>query len=153
MSVVPPLPTDPVTPTPSPTPAPLPAVPTPAPVPSCPACGKPLAPVAHGPASAPWLCYESGRGFFSAELTTEARAIYRPTYNDWGFGQAALAVRAQVATELAEAVTRGTSLRPDQLGVATPEQLAFVATLPLDSAFAPYVQAALAAATSKPAVA
>lgn len=138
----------PVTPSAPSSPVPLPAVPTPAPVPTCPACGRLMDPVALGPDSAPWLCHHSGLGFFVAELTTSARAIYRATHHDWGFGEAALAVRSQVATELAEAFTRGTSLRPDQLALATPEQLAFLAGRPaLEPGFASLVQAAVAART------
>lgn len=81
----------------------------------CPKCGRPLQPVALGPDTAPWLCNECHRGFWSAELTDIARGRYRPRHHDWGLGTPATAIRHSVQTEWLHAHVRGASLRPDQL--------------------------------------
>ena len=78
---------------------------------SCPKCGKALQPVALGPETAPWLCADCARGYFAAELTTEARALYRPHRDDWGLGSP---LGTLVEKEVADAHLRGTSLREDQ---------------------------------------
>ena len=81
----------------------------------CPRCGKELQPVALDADTAPWLCNDCHRGFWSAELTDVARARYRPARHDWGLGTPAQALRRSVQTEWLAAHGRGTSLRPDQL--------------------------------------
>ena len=86
---------------------------------SCPKCGKALQPVALGPSTAPWVCFGCARGFFAAELTAEARALYRPHHDDWGLGTAKIPLMAAVELEIADARARGTSLREDQF-VHTP---------------------------------
>lgn len=89
----------------------------------CPKCGKPLAPVALDPDTAPWLCNECHRGFWSAELTDVARARYRHRHHDWGQGAPAQAIRRSVQTEWLQAHARGASLRPDQLRAAHKDHL------------------------------
>lgn len=53
---------------------------------SCPKCGAQLQPHVGPGQDAPWLCVGCARGWWCAELTTEARARFRPRYNDFGHG-------------------------------------------------------------------
>lgn len=90
----------------------------------CPSCGQPLHVAVSTPDSAPWLCPRDvgcGRGFWSAELTEEARAVYRATHHDWRAqgGKVEKAIRDAVAKEQAEARERRVSVRPDQLHLLT----------------------------------
>ena len=71
--------------------------------------------VALGPDAAPWLCVECARGFFTAELSDDARSRYRPRFHDWGQGTPAIPVSHAVDEEVAEAHLRGSSLRLDQV--------------------------------------
>lgn len=103
MTLVPPLP-----------PRRPPRVPHAAPAEPCPQCGGDLAPVVLDPHSAPWLCARCRLGFFSCELTAEARAGWEPGPRCFGWRTHAVLVRLR-EQELAEAHRRGTSLRPDQL--------------------------------------
>jgi len=89
----------------------------------CPKCGKQLTPIALGADTAPWACFDDGIGFWSCELTTSARALYRPQYNDWGLTTARVSMLAEIELEFADAVTRGTSLREDQFTLAPLSQL------------------------------
>lgn len=57
----------------------------------CPSCAHPLyhPPIAdHTKQTAPWLCQHEHLGFWNAELTPEARKIYRPQFRDWGYDAA-----------------------------------------------------------------
>lgn len=110
---------------------------------TCPCCGQQLAPVAQGPAAAPWLCAACCRGWWAAELTPDARAIYRPERDDF---RPHKDVRAAVATEAQLAIQRGSSLRSDQLSLVPPATLQAVAGRPLATDFA----AALAATLKGP---
>jgi len=90
---------------------------------TCPNDGAPLQPVALDPDTAPWLCNVCRRGWWVSELQTSARSAWRVQFQDFGFGDTMLSIREQVRQERVEAVTRGTSLRPEQLLVLPPEQL------------------------------
>lgn len=85
------------------------------PVATCPNCGQLMEVVVLEPQSAPWVCRMCGRGFWCAELSDDARAMYRPEHNDWGFGAEAVQLRQQVTLEVVDAMVRGTSLRADLL--------------------------------------
>jgi hypothetical protein len=86
--------------------------------PLCLICGQLLQPVALGPEHAPWLCNHCHRGFFHEELAR--RGYWRRYYRDFGHRGP---VQAAVQVELVEAQVRGTSLRPDQLGLVPKEVL------------------------------
>ncbi len=96
----------------------------------CPKCGKTLQPVALSAQSAPWLCAGCGLGFWSSELSASSRALYRPTYNDFGLGVERVSIHAAIALEVADAEVRGTSLRHDQFTLAPESVLAYVASSP-----------------------
>lgn len=76
---------------------------------SCPKCGGGL--VVHvGPGqNAPWLCEGCRRGWWQAELTSEARRRFRPEHADFGRDGT---VAAAVAAERAEALERKHSVHP-----------------------------------------
>ena len=80
----------------------------------CPSCGRPLevAPIQFGPDTAPWLCNACHRGFWSAELTVEARASYRTKFHDWGQGSPGAAVRRGVLAERLHARAAGRPCAP-----------------------------------------
>jgi hypothetical protein len=101
---------------------------------TCPKCGAPLQPVALGPETAPWLCAGCSRGFFAAELTPEARAVYRPEHDDWGFTTRA-PIEAAVMLEISDAHDRGTSLREDQFVHTSTEILQGLANRKLSASF------------------
>ena len=101
---------------------------------TCPKCGGQLQPVALDPNTAPWLCPICSRGFWASELTNESRALHRPNHDDFGF--APVALRASVELEIADAQTRGTSLREDQFTLTPTQVLDSLATRPgLDPTF------------------
>ena len=81
---------------------------------TCPKCGARLQPVALDPFTPPWLCPASARGYWASELSGSARAAYRPADDDWGFGSSRAVIAAAIVLEVADAQTRGTSLRDDQ---------------------------------------
>lgn len=91
--------------------------------PSCPSCGQPLSPVALHPDTAPWLCPAvtgCAAGFWHAEVTGDGAAHYRAQFRDWGRDVAVVArIRAAVSDEYLAAQGRGTSLREDQIAIAT----------------------------------
>lgn len=105
-------------------------------LPTCPACGKTLGPVALGPEHAPWRCSECHLGFWTAQLTPEARALFRPVYQDFGYGAV---VRKAVEAEAREALVRGTSLRHDQVGLAPKAAAALVSSRRVSAEFAQHV--------------
>jgi len=113
----------------------------------CLACGHALDPVALDPDTAPWLCpvvHPGLRGYWACELSSQAPA-YRSQHADFGFGAPAIALRALVDQEHAAAVTRGTSLREDQLGLVPAAVLTRLSALPPgDAAFTAALTAALA---------
>lgn len=109
---------------------------------SCPGCGQQLQPVALGPQHAPWACITCRHGYFVAELTASARAAFRPRQFDFGFGKPAQKIAIAVEAELSEALTRGTSLREDQLGLVA---LSVLSAMQLPKgAFAALIAAAIA---------
>jgi ribosomal protein L37AE/L43A len=65
---------------------------------TCPHCGRSLLPVTR-PETAPWLCLECHRGWWSAELTVAAKDAYRPEYRDFGYGQTARLIAETAAEE------------------------------------------------------
>lgn len=108
----------------------------------CPKCGRTLAPTALGPDTAPWLCNDCHRGFWAAELTVQARSLYRQRFHDFGLGRPGLAVRAAVVAEHGGAMDRGTSLRPDQLPLAHKDHLSGLRDVSEDFAAAVAVELA-----------
>lgn len=93
---------------------------------SCPTCGAQLDPVALAPPTAPWLCpvvHPGLRGYWAAELSDAARALFRPRHADFGFGHEGRLVRGVVLVEARDAFVRGISLREDQLRLARPAVL------------------------------
>ena len=110
----------------------------------CPKCGKALMPVALGPDTAPWLCADCARGFFTVELTEEARAQYRPDKDDWGHGTPATTLRSKVTDEWVKAQVRGSSLRHDQLDLVDKDTLSRLADAPVHPDFAAAVKGELA---------
>lgn len=95
----------------------------------CPHCGNELTPIALGPDTAPWLCAGCHRGYFNAELTSEARARYRPAARDYGTGKGKVAIRQAVELEVQAARLRGTSALPEHLPFLTVPNLRGVANL------------------------
>lgn len=90
---------------------------------SCPNCGAQLAPHAGHPDAAPWVCHGCHLGFWTSELSHEARELYRPKFHDWGFGENSQTLRTTVHLEHAAAHKRGTSALPEHLGQLEPEHL------------------------------
>lgn len=111
---------------------------------TCPKCGAQLQPVALDPATAPWLCANDARGFWAAELSTSARTVYRPRHDDWTLSGARAPIQADVDAEIAQAQSRGTSLREDQISLASAGVLqSVVGRRGVDTAFAALVTAHL----------
>lgn len=102
-----------------------------------------MIPHAGYPDSAPWICTRCHRGFFVAELSTEARNCYRNLFHDWGYGEGGRNVRAAVEREVVEARHRGTSARTEHLGFLTDEHLKQLHRLPLSDDMREQVTAAL----------
>ena len=50
--------------------------------PTCPICGAALQAVTNVE-SPPWLCVADAQAFYACELTTAARATYRPAFRDF----------------------------------------------------------------------
>ena len=90
---------------------------------TCPKCGGQLAAVALDAQTAPWLCALCALGFWACELSSTARASFRPHHNDWGFGPERAGILTLIDQEIAEAHTRGTSLRDDQFNFVEPSFL------------------------------
>jgi hypothetical protein len=112
---------------------------------TCPKCGAQLQPVALDPYTAPWLCRICARGWWSAELSTSARSIYRQTHGDFGFSPERIAIQASIAIEIEEARVRGTSLREDHFTLTNPSVLANIAHRPgLDPTFAASLKVGIA---------
>ena len=110
----------------------------------CPQCGKELQPVALGPDTAPWLCGPTGcsLGFFACELTATARK----SWGHHGFihGPHSEQLHADRLAEFAQSVSRGTSLREDQIGIASTELLQSLTLNPnVSAAFLALVQTQL----------
>lgn len=97
---------------------------------TCPKCGAQLQPVALDPYTAPWLCANDARGYWATELTTEARALFRPHHDDWGLSTVRVSMAASVELEIADAQARGTSLRPDQFTLTPTSVLSSLASRP-----------------------
>lgn len=108
----------------------------------CPRCGGPLQPVALDAQSAPWLCGLCRLGFFASELSSTARAAYRPLHRDFGLGPMRRVLSGLVAQERAGAESRGTSLREDQLHLVPVRTLTMLRAR--DAAFAQRVQHVIA---------
>ena len=87
----------------------------------CPQCGKALQPVALSPQTAPYLCSGCSLGFFACELTPTARK----SWGHHGFihGPHSEQLHADRLSEFTQSVSRGTSLREDQIGIASTELL------------------------------
>ena len=83
----------------------------------CPLCNGALYPVVLGPDSAPWMCVICRHSWWVAELTADARKLFRAVYGDFGFGPDTDALRQAVEAERVEAVERGTSCREDQIAL------------------------------------
>jgi hypothetical protein len=69
---------------------------------TCPNCGGALT----GPAfvnlqTPPYTCARCHLGWWVAELTTDARAAWRPRFRDFGYGPVAQAIAEAVAAEIA----------------------------------------------------
>ena len=91
---------------------------------TCPHCGTTLEAVAQNPQTAPWLCRACSVGWWSAELTKEARATYRIERRDF---RPAKPMRLLVEAEARLAKARGSSLREDQLKLVTTKTVQRVA--------------------------
>ena len=110
---------------------------------TCPSCGAQLTPFAGYPDAAPWGCVPCHRGFWTSELSHEARARYRPQFHDWGHGEDAHALREQVHQERERARQRGTSMLPEQVGMFPKDHLHQIKRLPLHKDFKALVEDAL----------
>lgn len=112
---------------------------------ACPACGQQLEPHAGHPDSTPWICHHCHVGFWVCELTSDARARYRPRFHDWGHSKEAFALRDAVFAEREVARARGTSCLPEHIGLLEREHLRFMhERFPLSDEFRERVAAALA---------
>jgi chitinase len=90
---------------------------------ACPKCGGALSPVALDVQTAPWLCnHGCGLGFWSSELN--ATDLFDPATKSWKYDAQ---LQVNIASEIADANKRGTSLRDDQLTIADPSILQSVA--------------------------
>lgn len=98
---------------------------------SCPNCGRPLAPHAGDPQSAPWLCGPPagcGRGWWVAELAQAPRQAWRTSDQDFGHGPIRGQVQGQVEEELVAARRRGTSALPEHLPLLSQLELDWLAS-------------------------
>ena len=86
------------------------------PINTCPNCGSSLSPIALDPNTAPWLCSHCKLGWWSTEITPQARAAWHGPSRSFHWRNAP-AIRAAVDQERAEAQSRGTSLRIDQINL------------------------------------
>lgn len=86
---------------------------------TCHICGQELVPSAHGPSTPPWQCLECHHAWWTSELSQEARQAFQPNRRDFGYKGTPQDswVAGQRSQEMAEALHRGVSLRPDQLGL------------------------------------
>lgn len=84
------------------------------PINTCPNCGSSLSPIALDPNTAPWLCSHCKLGWWSTEITPQARAAWNGPSRSFHWSNAP-AIRAAVDQERAEAQSRGASLRGDQV--------------------------------------
>lgn len=77
--------------------------------------GQVLLPIVLDPHSAPWWCLRCRHQYWVAELTEDARKLFRPSVEDFGYGAPLQLLQDLVAREHDEAIARGTSCREDQL--------------------------------------
>lgn len=89
----------------------------------CPSCGAQLTHHAGHPDAAPWTCVPCMKSFWVAELSHEAREMYRPWLHDWGHGDAPNALREAVLKEREVARERGTSTLPEHIGMLSKEDI------------------------------
>ena len=82
---------------------------------TCPKCGATLQPVALDAFTAPWLCPIDSLGFWAAELTVEARALFNIETNSRDSSPESETVGEACYVERDDAQLRGTSLRLDQI--------------------------------------
>ena len=87
---------------------------------TCLNCGGGLEPYAGDPDGAPWVCHGCHLGFWVSELSQEARALYRPRFNDFGRFRDTEALRGRCHAERADARARGTSCLPEHIGLLEP---------------------------------
>ena len=81
---------------------------------SCPNCGAQLAPHVGLPQNAPWQCINCRHGWWVAELSANARALFRPAVRDFGHDGT---VASSVAVERAAALERGNSVHPSMVNL------------------------------------
>lgn len=79
---------------------------------TCPLCGSQLQPHVGDAQSAPWLCTVCRRGWWCAELTGDARRLFRPLLGDFGHQPA-----AGRDVEIHDAMLRGHSVPDHMLGL------------------------------------
>lgn len=91
----------------------------------CPRCGGELEANVSAPTAPPWRCPHCFVSWWVAELAPGARRSFRLAQHDWGSrsSESYKAVRRAVAREQEEAVRRGTSLRREQVGLASPRAI------------------------------
>ena len=90
------------------------AQPSPGYLTSCLACGAQLAPHVGLPQSTPWLCLNCRHGWWVAELSANARSLFRPAVRDFGHDGS---VASSVAVERAAALERGNSVHPSMVNL------------------------------------
>ena len=93
---------------------------------TCLNCGGGLEPYAGDPDGAPWVCHGCHLGFWVSELSQEARALYRPRFNDFGRFRDTEALRGRCHAERADARARGTSCLPEHIGLLEATHLRFL---------------------------
>jgi hypothetical protein len=108
----------------------------------CPGCGGPLQPLALDAQTAPWLCDVCHFGFWATDLGVAARK----QWHGQGFthGADSAQMHSDRMAEFAVAVTNGTSLREDQIGIASVSVLqSAMASASITPAFKALVQTQL----------
>ncbi len=88
-------------------------------IPNCLHCGAPLQWTALAPDVTPWVCLICHHGYWHSEVTAESRQAYNPAIKYWEPDYQPVLHQA-IDQERTHAVMRGSSLRPDQIGLVPP---------------------------------
>lgn len=89
----------------------------------CPTCGQQLSPHVGMPESPPWVCHVCRHMYWVCELHGDARAKFRPAFRDFGYGAHNDKLKMDREIEYRDAIKRGCSVREDQLGMLSSDEL------------------------------
>jgi hypothetical protein len=89
---------------------------------TCPNCGKKLSiVVTNDAATPPYACFDCTRGWWPAELTPQARALWDPTSRSFTMTIDGATVRQQARKDAADARLRGTAITTDLVDLLSPD--------------------------------